>query len=122
MGNYKNITSWYVYLWSMTFMPCGIFMQRFCFVGVHPYTLPQTIVAYLQITFKVSEVRVDFFHCSQNSKRFLKTLQLHSYKLRTNGEYCIYINIIQKLRKWRESNQYNWQGKRLLSSYFTITV
>jgi len=54
----------------MTFMPCGIFMQGFAFVGVDPHTLPQTTVAYRQITFKVSEERADFFIAHRTANDF----------------------------------------------------
>ena len=92
IGHYKNITSWYVYLRSMTFMPCGIFMRRFSSVVMHLDTVPPTFVAYLIITFKVSEARIDFFHCSQNSKRFLKNAIIYSYKLRTNRSIVSTLN------------------------------
>jgi len=74
----------------MTFMPCGIFMQRFPFVGVHPHTLPQTTVAYLQITFKVSEVRVDFFIAHRTANDFKKRCNYIQLQTTHKREYCMY--------------------------------
>ena len=61
----------------MKFMPCGIFMQCFSSVGMHVYIVPPKI-ANLQIIFEVSEMWVDFLHCSQNSTQLKKPLQLYT--------------------------------------------
>jgi hypothetical protein len=53
-------------------MPCGIFMQRFSFVGMNLHTLPQSIVGYLQITFKASKARVDLFIANRTANEYLK--------------------------------------------------
>ena len=74
----------------MTFMPCGIFMQRVSSLGMHLYTLPQTIVAYLRITFKVSEVRVNFFIVHRTAHDFKKRCSCIQLQTTHKREYYIY--------------------------------